>query len=58
MFPVGFVSWRYVEMINLYNPKTLSENKAALREILQSIVLIGLSRADFLRKHLFMVELL
>lgn len=41
------------EMINLYNPKSLSENKAVLREILQSIVLIGLSRADFFKKASF-----
>lgn len=41
------------EMLNLYNPKTLNENKAALREILQSIVLIGLSRADFFKKASF-----
>ena len=41
------------EMINLYNPKSLNENKAALREILQSIVLIGLSRADFFKKASF-----
>lgn len=41
------------EMINLYNPKSLNENKAVLREILQSIVLIGLSRADFFKKASF-----
>lgn len=41
------------EMINLYNPKSLNENKAALREILQSIVLIGLSRADFFKEASF-----
>ena len=41
------------EMLKLYNPKTLNENKAALREILQSIVLIGLSRADFFNKASF-----
>ncbi len=41
------------EMINLYNPKSLNENRAALREILQSIVLIGLSRADFFKKASF-----
>ena len=41
------------EMINLYNPKSLNENKAILREILQSIVLIGLSRADFFKKASF-----
>ena len=41
------------EMINLYNPKSLNENIAVLREILQSIVLIGLSRADFFKKASF-----
>lgn len=41
------------EMINLYNPKSLNENKAALREILQSIVLIGLSRVDFFKEASF-----
>ena len=41
------------EMINLYNSKSLNENKAVLREILQSIVLIGLSRADFFKKASF-----
>lgn len=41
------------EMINLYNPKSLNENRAVLREILQSIVLIGLSRADFFKKASF-----
>ena len=41
------------EMIDLYKPKTLNENKAALREILQSIVLIGLSRADFFKRASF-----
>jgi len=41
------------EMINLYNPKSLNENRTVLREILQSIVLIGLSRADFFKKASF-----
>ena len=41
------------EMLDLYNPKTLNENKAALREILQSIVLVGLSRADFFKHASF-----
>lgn len=41
------------EMINLYNPKSLNENRAVLREILQSIVLIGLSRGDFFKKASF-----
>lgn len=41
------------EMISIYNPKTVNENKAALREILQSIVLIGLSRAGFFKDASF-----
>ena len=35
------------EIINRYNPKTIEETKAILREIIQSIVLVGLSRANF-----------
>ena len=34
-------------MIKLYNPTTIEETKYALREIVQSIVLIGLSKAGF-----------
>ena len=41
------------ELLDLYNPKTLNESKAVLREILQSIVLVGLSRADFFKKASF-----
>ena len=41
------------EMINQYNPKTINETKAALREILQSIVLVGLSRGGFFNKAAF-----
>ena len=41
------------ELLDLYNPKTLNESKAALREVLQSIVLVGLSRADFFKKASF-----
>ena len=41
------------EMISQYNPKTINETKAALREILQSIVLVGLSRGGFFNKAAF-----
>ena len=36
------------EIIKTYNPETINDNKAILREIVQSIVLVGLSRTDFL----------
>jgi hypothetical protein len=42
------------EMIKQYKPETSEESKAALREILQSIVLVGLSRGVFLINHRFM----
>ncbi len=41
------------EMIKLYKPKTLNETKAIIREITQSIVLIGLSRSGFFNKASF-----
>ena len=41
------------EMIKQYNPETSEETKAALREILQSIVLVGLSRGGFFNKASF-----
>lgn len=41
------------EIINSYNPKTLNDNKSILREIMQSIVLVGLSRTDFFKKASF-----
>lgn len=41
------------ELINSYNPKNPNEIKLALREILQSIVLIGLSRSNFFSKASF-----
>ena len=41
------------ELINSYNPKNPNEMKLALREVVQSIVLIGLSRANFFLKLLF-----
>lgn len=41
------------EIIRSFNPKTINENKSILREIVQSIVLVGLSRADFFKKASF-----
>ena len=41
------------EIIKKYNPKTINDNKAILREIVQSIVLVGLSRTDFFKKASF-----
>ncbi len=41
------------EIIRSFNPKTINENKSILREIIQSIVLVGLSRADFFKKASF-----
>lgn len=41
------------ELIDIYNPKTIEETKAALREILQRIVLVGLSRGDFFKHASF-----
>ena len=36
------------EIIKSYNHETINDNKAILREIIQSIVLIGLSRTSLL----------
>ena len=41
------------EIIKSYSPKTLNDNKSILREIIQSIVLVGLSRTDFFKKASF-----
>ena len=41
------------EMIKQYNPETSEEAKAVLKEILQSIVLIGLSKGGFFNKVSF-----
>ena len=41
------------EIIKSYNPETINDNKAILREIVQSIVLVGLSRTDFFKKASF-----
>ncbi len=40
-------------IIKMYNPKTVEETKAVLREVIQSIVLIGLSKSDFFSKASF-----
>ena len=41
------------QIIKSYNPKTIEETKAIIREIVQSIVLIGLSRSNFFAKASF-----
>ena len=41
------------ELIKQYNPKTTEETKSALREIIQSIILIGLSRGGFFENGSF-----
>jgi len=41
------------QIINSYSPKSIDETKAILREITQSIVLIGLSRGGFFEKASF-----
>lgn len=41
------------DLIKEYKPKTLLETKNALREILQSIILIGLSRGGFFNEAAF-----
>ncbi len=40
-------------IIKMYKPKTVEETKAVLREIIQSIVLIGLSKGGFFNKASF-----
>jgi len=37
------------QFIKQYDPSTIEETKAALREVIQSIVLVGLSRAEFFK---------
>lgn len=37
----------FEQMINNYNPKTLEEKKNAIKEVLQEVVLAGLSKTDF-----------
>ena len=41
------------EIIKSYNLKNLNDNKSILREIIQSIILVGLSRTDFFKKASF-----
>lgn len=41
------------QIVNSYNPSTMDETKAIVREIIQSIVLIGLSRGGFFEKASF-----
>jgi predicted nucleotidyltransferase component of viral defense system len=41
------------EIIKTYNLETINDNKAILREIVQSIVLVGLSRTGFFKKASF-----
>ena len=41
------------QIVKSYNPSTLDETKAIIRELVQSIVLIGLSRSGFFRKASF-----
>ncbi len=41
------------QIVKSYNPSTLDETKATVREIIQSIVLIGLSRSAFFSKASF-----
>ena len=41
------------QIVKSYNPSTLDETKAIIREIVQSIVLIGLSRSGFFSKASF-----
>ena len=41
------------QLIQNYNPRNSEEVKNAIREIMQSIVLIGLSRSNFFSKASF-----
>ena len=41
------------QIVKSYNPSTIDETKAVIREIVQSIVLIGLSRSGFFSKASF-----
>lgn len=44
------------QIVKSYNTSTIDETKAIVREIVQSIVLIGLSRSDFFNKASFYGE--
>ena len=35
------------QMINKYNPRTIEDKKNAIKEVLQEVVLAGLSKTDF-----------
>ena len=35
------------QMINKYNPKTIEDKKNTMKEVLQEVVLAGLSKTDF-----------
>lgn len=41
------------ELLKRYSPSSLEETKSALREIMQSMILLGLSKADFFSKASF-----
>lgn len=41
------------QMVKIYNPKTVYEQKNAMKEVMQEIVLCGLSRAGFFRQAAF-----
>ena len=41
------------QMIEKYNPKNINEEESAIKEILQEIVLCGLSRSNFFNKAAF-----
>lgn len=44
-------------MLKKYNPKNNDDRENAVKEIIQEIALAGLSRGGFLKKQLFMAEL-
>lgn len=41
------------QMINKYNPKTIEDKKSAIKEVLQEVVLAGLSKTDFFNHAAF-----
>jgi len=41
------------QMINKYDPKTIEDKKNAIKEVLQEVVLAGLSKTDFFTKAAF-----
>lgn len=46
----------FESLINSYGVKSTNEAKLAIREILQNLILIGLSRANFLIMRHFMAK--